>query len=108
MPVHGGPPLDIEAYVELQDWVFFEVLQPPNSIHAAGLRSGQVRVCSPIVKYNPDNRTFVTESGRVYKLMRQAKGNLSILKYGINHWLYLNHLSERKSRIFKDIPEKLK
>lgn len=74
MSVWLPPTADEQPEVSLVFWGAFEVLVPElgaPTIHVVGIRaqSGEGRVSSPVAKLDAPNRSVVTSTGRVYRLV---------------------------------------
>lgn len=74
MSVWLPPTAEEQPEVSLVSWGAFEVLVPElgaPTIHIAGVREvgGEGRVSSPVAKVDALNRSVVTSTGRIYRLL---------------------------------------
>jgi hypothetical protein len=103
--VSGGvwrcSPVAEKPEVYLEDWAVYEVKLPWNEYrtrHFAGTkierRGGSGRVSTAIVSFDPATRRGVTESGRVYELVKQRSGLMLDADYTWNHWKSLHRAAD--------------
>ncbi|BDT72773.1 hypothetical protein os4_23180 [Comamonadaceae bacterium OS-4] len=103
--VSGGiwqcSPVSEKPEVLLEDWAVYEVKLPWNehrTRHFAGTKiergGGSGRVSTAIVSFDPTTRRGVTESGRVYELVRQRTGLMRDAEYTWNHWKSLHRAED--------------
>lgn len=94
LSIYSPPGLDLEPEVTLTNWSVIRVKGnfdgDGDTIHLKGLDSyRQGRVCSPVKRFDYMNRTFVTRSGRTYKL-EGPNGRSSDADYVWNQWIHAN------------------
>jgi hypothetical protein len=85
------PTADEQPEVELVCWGAFEVLVAElgsPTIHVAGLRGagGEGRVSSPVATVDAANRSVVTSTGRIYRLVG-AHGMQGDAQYVWHRWV---------------------
>ncbi|GAB3647836.1 hypothetical protein [Ramlibacter alkalitolerans] len=87
--------------VTLRDWAVFEVPlygpEQPWTRHLAGwsCEGGHGQVCSPVAAFDPVTATCMTQSGRVYRLLR-APGLCSDGQYVLNRWMRINRMPQMR------------
>lgn len=68
MPIWATAPVSEEPSIRLSDWQIVEVDDGTRHFVGYNLCLHEGRVSSAIVRFDPDTRTGVTRSGRVYRL----------------------------------------
>lgn len=98
MPAWNIAPVTAQPHATLTDWAVFEVTLPRyarlRTRHLAGwsLEDQQGQVCSKLVSFDAAAGTFVTQSGRVYRLAGRS-GLSANAQYVLNAWLRLSEAS---------------
>lgn len=98
MPVWNIAPLTSRPHSTLTDWSVFEVTLPRyaglRTRHLAGwsLEDQQGQVCSKLEAFDASTGSFLTQSGRVYRLAGRS-GLSANAQYVLNAWLRLSEAS---------------
>jgi hypothetical protein len=101
MPVFLPPTVAERPNERLRSWAVFEVLVPglgERTRHVAGdVADGSGRVSSPLVAIDDTNRSVVTRSGRVYRLIGRPGLGLE------GEYVWRNWLSGTEARDITDV-----
>ncbi len=96
MPIWETSPVNEVPEIHLRSWQIFEVTKHGETTrHFAGynITEREGRVSSAIVHFDPQTRTGVTLSGRVYQLVGSSGTNMDAA-YTWNRWCDIQKLSD--------------
>lgn len=97
MSIFKQPSIEIQPNITLYRWGIFKVkskLWDEETYHFVG-DDGYGRTSSKIVKFDKENLIGITESGRIYKLVKNHKGLNLDAGYVFGRYCDINEIYEK-------------
>lgn len=93
MSIWRTAPVETAPVVELSQWSVFQTETGQRHFVGYNTRSGEGRVSSAIVEFDPKTLSGLTTTGRLYQLIGPPGVN-SDAEYVKHRWLNINKVSE--------------